>query len=111
LSAGALHGPSGQQAQAKPTSHNPLLQKCFQLPWLRAYCFSTYVDQALCPDCLRHVVFDVRKDNYNTLIFHWRFDAKETHEDEQEINLRDTKATFNADRDGHTPILGSEALI
>jgi RimJ/RimL family protein N-acetyltransferase len=57
---------------------------------------------------LRHAVFDVRKDNHNTLTFHRRFGAKETHEDDQDIYLKYSKEIFDADRDRYLSMLSED---
>ena len=49
--------------------------------------------------------FDVRCDNTNTLAFHRRFGATQTHEDAQDIFFVYPRARFEADRAAHLAIL------
>ena len=49
--------------------------------------------------------FDVRRDNENTLAFHRRFGAIETHRTEQDISLIYNRPRFEADRMEYQAIL------
>src|SRR5690606_11327016 len=49
--------------------------------------------------------FDVRRDNANTLAFHRRFGATETHETAQDIFFTYPRTRFQADRAAHLSIL------
>lgn len=52
--------------------------------------------------------FDVRRDNANTLAFHRRFGATETHETKQDIFFTYPRSRFDADRAGYLAILEEE---
>jgi len=52
--------------------------------------------------------FDVRRDNANTLAFHRRFGATETHETDQDIYFTYPRSRFEADRAGYLAILDAE---
>lgn len=52
--------------------------------------------------------FDVRRDNANTLAFHRRFNATETHETDQDIYFIYPRTRFEADRAGYLAILEAE---
>ena len=52
--------------------------------------------------------FDVRCDNANTLAFHRRFGATETHETDQDIYFTYPRSRFDADRAGYLAILKEE---
>lgn len=52
--------------------------------------------------------FDVRRDNANTLAFHRRFGATETHKNSQDIYFNYPRDRFEADRDGFLEILKEE---
>lgn len=52
--------------------------------------------------------FDVRRDNANTLAFHRRFGATETHETDQDIYFIYPCSRFEADRTGYLAILEAE---
>lgn len=49
--------------------------------------------------------FDVRRDNANTLAFHRRFGATETHADAQDIFFVYPRTRFEADRASHLAVL------
>jgi len=57
---------------------------------------------------LRKRKFDVRCDNANTLAFHRRFGATETHETDQDIYFTYPRSRFDADRAGYLAILKEE---
>lgn len=52
--------------------------------------------------------FDVRRDNANTLAFHRRFGATETHETDQDIYFTYLRSRFDADCAGYLAILEEE---
>lgn len=52
--------------------------------------------------------FDVRRDNDNTLAFHRRFGATETHETDQDIYFTYPRSRFEADRARYLAILEEE---
>lgn len=52
--------------------------------------------------------FDVRRDNANTLAFHRRFGATETHETDQDIYFTYPRSRFEADRARYLAILDEE---
>jgi RimJ/RimL family protein N-acetyltransferase len=54
--------------------------------------------------------FDVRRDNENTIAFHRRFGATETHTDELNIYFVYPRARFQVDRDGYLALLKEAAL-
>jgi RimJ/RimL family protein N-acetyltransferase len=54
--------------------------------------------------------FDVRRDNTNTLAFHRRFGATETHETDQDIYFTYPRSRFEADRAGYLAILEKERV-
>lgn len=49
--------------------------------------------------------FEVRRDNENTLAFHRRFGAKQTHESDQNVYFTYLRSRFEADRDGYLNLL------
>lgn len=53
--------------------------------------------------------FDVRRDNDNTLAFHRRFGATETHEKDQDVYFTYPRTRFEADRAGFLAILEGRA--
>ena len=53
-------------------------------------------------------IFDVRRDNANTLAFHRRFGATQTHETDQDIYFTYPRSRFEADRAGYLAILEEE---
>ncbi|WP_323039898.1 GNAT family N-acetyltransferase [Gemmobacter sp.] len=53
-------------------------------------------------------IFDVRLDNANTLAFHRRFGATQTHETGQDIYFTYPRSRFEADRAGYLAILEEE---
>lgn len=57
---------------------------------------------------LQKAQFDVRRENANTLAFHRRFGATETHETTQDIFFSYTRARFEADRAGYLLMLEGE---
>jgi len=54
---------------------------------------------------LANATFDVRADNKNTLAFHCRFGATETHRTDRDIFFTYPCARFMADRDGYLALL------
>lgn len=52
--------------------------------------------------------FDVRRENGNTLAFHRRFGATETHETEEDIYFTYPRSRFDADRAGYFEVLKAE---
>ena len=54
---------------------------------------------------LAEAQFDVRRDNANTLAFHRRFGAIETHATDQDIYFTYPRSRFEADRAGYLAIL------
>ena len=52
--------------------------------------------------------FDVRRENSNTLTFHRRFGATETHRTEQDIFFVYPRSRFDADRESYLAILKEE---
>lgn len=52
--------------------------------------------------------FDVRRDNANTLAFHRRFGATQTHDTDQDIYFIYQRSQFEADRAGYMAILAEE---
>ncbi len=57
---------------------------------------------------LAKALFDVRRDNANTLAFHRRFGATETHETDRDIHFTYSRRRFEADRAGYMSILEAE---
>ena len=57
---------------------------------------------------LRMSVFDVRRGNENTLAFHRRLKATQTHEDDQKIYFIYSRAQFDATKDEYLSILKQE---
>ena len=57
---------------------------------------------------LQTAIFDVRRDNANTLAFHRRFGAIQTHETDQDIYFTYPRSRFEADRAGYLAILEEE---
>ncbi len=57
---------------------------------------------------LSRAVFEVRRDNENTLGFHLRFGATETHSDPQNTYFEYPREVFEADRPGYLSILQQE---
>ncbi|MGJ0392723.1 MAG: GNAT family N-acetyltransferase [Methylocystis sp.] len=58
---------------------------------------------------LSRAEFDVRRDNANTLEFHRRFGATETHSDERDFYFVYPRARYEADRAGFLAILQRES--
>lgn len=54
---------------------------------------------------IERAVFEVRMDNLNTLAFHRRFGATETHRTDHDIFFTYPRARFDADRDGYFALL------
>jgi len=52
--------------------------------------------------------FDVRRDNENTLAFHRRFGATETHKSETDVSFTYPRTRYDADREGYLTILRGE---
>lgn len=52
--------------------------------------------------------FDVRRENTNTIAFHRRFGAIETHETDQDIYFTYLRSRFDADRSEYITILAGE---
>ena len=59
---------------------------------------------------LMRAQFDVRRDNENTIAFHRRFGAAETHSDEQNIYFVYPRTRFQVDREGYLTLLREAAL-
>ena len=57
---------------------------------------------------LSRSVFEVRRENENTLAFHRRLKATQTHEDEHEIFFVYSRAQFDATKDEYLSILKQE---
>lgn len=57
---------------------------------------------------LSRSVFEVRRENENTLAFHRRLKATQTHEDEHEIFFVYSRAQFDATKDAYLSILKQE---
>lgn len=58
---------------------------------------------------MEKALFDVRRENANTLAFHRRFGAIETHETEQDVHFVYQRSMFDADRAGYMAIFALES--